>query len=476
MFDEEKNEDNDFGSDAEWDQGGGYYESPMLDNTKPFVILTTNEVEDRLKAVTQNCTDLFNISIDDATLLLLYYKWNFDKLEMEWFTDQSKIRLNAGIPAERIKRDMGKGCPICFNNFTDRTPESLKCGHCFCLDCWKKRLESVIATGPLSVTSECPSEKCKVKVPPSFFKNCLVALSFNKFQKYLLESFVNNTKKLRWCPGLNCNYIVEVLGSPKIDVNCKCKFIFCFNCGNESHIPATCEMFAKWNDRIKSEGEDNAWIAHNTKACPKCKVLTQKDTGCNHMTCTQCTQEYCWVCLEEWETHIKDYGCNKINKDLFKAEGAKNDTLRFVFYYARYANHLQVINQAPGLKDQLNVFTDVMTQSRDVELADTVFLIDSLNTLVNARKALKNSYVFAYYLKNAQEAQLLEFTQKDLEMNCEFCQELLERDKTPFVNSTDSTNQSFFSYKTELANRTNVVQKFYKSFIKGITEKFAELI
>jgi hypothetical protein len=99
--------------------------------------------------------------------------------------------------------------------------------------------------------------------------------------------------------------------------------------------------------------------------------------------------------------------------------------------------------------------------------------MDSLNILVDARKVLKNSYILAYYFKNAQEAQLLEFTQKDLEINCELCQELLEKDKEVFVNSTDVKNVSFFIYKTELANRTNVVQKFYRNFIKGITNQFA---
>jgi ariadne-1 len=101
-----------------------------------------------------------------------------------------------------------------------------------------------------------------------------------------LESFVSNNKKLRWCPGPNCENIIEVLGLAEVDVNCKCRLTFCFNCENETHTPATCDMFAKWTDRMKLEGEANNWIAHNTKACPRCKVLTQKDTGCNHMTCS----------------------------------------------------------------------------------------------------------------------------------------------------------------------------------------------
>lgn len=474
MFEEEKGED-EFGSEGEWDEEG-YYGEGVPDIKKPFEIISLGEIEDKLKIVVQSCVDLFKISSDDAILILIHYKWNSEKLEIDWFTDQAKIRHESGVPAKRTLRAVAAECPVCFEKLAGKTPECLKCGHIFCLDCWKQDLENAVAKGPLSAVSECLWDGCSVKIPPSFFKNYLSPLSYSKFQKYLLESFVNNTKKLRWCPAPNCDYIIETFGATEMEVKCKCKFVFCFNCGNETHIPTTCDMFRKWNARIKLEGETDNWLASNTKSCPKCKVLTQKDTGCNHMTCSRCGHQYCWVCLEEWETHIKDYGCNKINKDLFKVDGSKNDTLRFMFYYTRYANHLQTIAQGQQLKEQLNTFVEVMTHFRGIELADTVFLTDSLNIIMEARKALKNSYIFAYYLKNAKDAQLLEFTQKDLEINCELSQELLERGKEEFIDSTDSKNAAFFSYKTELANITNVVLKFYRNFIKGITDQFAGLI
>lgn len=476
MYDEEKFGEEGSGADGEWDEEPGFYDPNILDTSKPFIVLSTSEIEERLNTVVQNYVDLFNVSSDDAILVLLYCKWNSETLETNWFNDQAEIRLAAGVPAEMAEKNVKTHCPVCFEQLTDKASECLKCGHWFCISCWKKGLESVLESGPLSITTECLSLNCKTKVPPSFFKKYLTAPSYSKFQKYLLESFVSNSKKLRWCPSPSCDCIIEVLGPAEVEINCKCRFIFCFNCGNESHIPATCAMFEKWNTRIKLEGATDTWLATNTKYCPSCKVLTQKDTGCNHMTCSRCGYQYCWVCLEEWETHIKDYGCNKINKDLFKVEGSKNDMLRFMFYFTRYANHLQAIQQAPDLKIQLDIFIDIMTQSRGIDLADVVFLTDALKTLVDARKALKNSYVFAYYLKNAQQANLLEFTQKDLEANCEFCQELLERSKEDFINSADIMNVSFFKYKSELANKSNVVLQFYKKFVKGITEEFAGLI
>ena len=60
-------------------------------------------------------------------------------------------------------------------------------------------------------------------------------------------------------------------------MTCKCGQTFCFKCGNEDHLPVSCDQVKEWLDKENDSGDTINWIKANTKNCPKCKVPIQKN-------------------------------------------------------------------------------------------------------------------------------------------------------------------------------------------------------
>jgi hypothetical protein len=73
----------------------------------------------------------------------------------------------------------------------------------------------------------------------------------------------------------------------------ECGKEFCFEHGG-AHPNRTC---AEYEQEHQIEIKANAvFLDTNTKQCPNCQAPTQKNKGCNHMTCLKCKAGWCWIC------------------------------------------------------------------------------------------------------------------------------------------------------------------------------------
>ena len=76
-----------------------------------------------------------------------------------------------------------------------------------------------------------------------------------------------------------------------------CKFKTCFQCREATHAPLTCEQNQAFlrAQLAPTDTKSLMWMSKNTKRC-RCKVMIEKNNGCDHMTCSQCRAEWCWLC------------------------------------------------------------------------------------------------------------------------------------------------------------------------------------
>ncbi|CAO3645195.1 unnamed protein product [Cunninghamella echinulata] len=92
---------------------------------------------------------------------------------------------------------------------------------------------------------------------------------------------------------------------------CKCGSKICFQCGEKSHQGLSCIAHLKYIlQQQKQKDMDNdqmasiQWKLNNTRPCPNCSVLINRDEGCNRVDCLLCGHRFCWLCLSSWSQQL----------------------------------------------------------------------------------------------------------------------------------------------------------------------------
>ena len=111
-----------------------------------------------------------------------------------------------------------------------------------------------------------------------------------KFDRFLLESYIEDNKKVKWCPSVpHCGNAIRVECDEYCEVQCACGVQFFFSCSSEAHSPCSCLMWNLW--KKKRQDESGTVNSTNTKYCPKCHKPVEKNGGCNRVRCL-CGQQF----------------------------------------------------------------------------------------------------------------------------------------------------------------------------------------
>ena len=107
----------------------------------------------------------------------------------------------------------------------------------------------------------------------------------NKFDRFKAAKAEPNT---RTCPECG-HFQTGDVEHPAMTCEA-CGFQYCFSHSNAHPPTETCEAYEA---RMKEkDAGSQALVDRTSKPCPKCKALTYKFTGCNHMKCPQCSQDW----------------------------------------------------------------------------------------------------------------------------------------------------------------------------------------
>eukprot|EP01080_Neovahlkampfia_damariscottae_P005380 gene5380-9187_t len=421
----------------------GTLDSKLVSTTNSFESLSAEELINKQQLEVLNTSEVLDIPVSISGVLLRAYNWDQEKLFGEFFEDQKKVFKKSNINSTSETFHIGQKektyeCGCCYDDFTGIDMYSLNCDHFLCKKCWKSFLTVSINNGPSCLHTKCPYPKCNNVVDESLISELVDKEIKIKFTKYLSRSFVDDNPRIKWCPAPDCGRAVYCPESTENDVLCSCGNSFCFKCNNESHAPASCDNLREWSIKEKDESETANWLTANTKVCPKCKRQIEKNGGCNHMTCTLCKYEFCWVCNDEWTAHGAStggyYKCNKYQAEEIdkkykniEKDNAREAIEKYIHYFKRYANHSQSQKFEKVLRDKTEErMKELQIKNKYSSWIDVDYVQKGVDQLIECRNSLKYTYVYGYYLNEGSEKNLFEYLQEDLERTTEYLSEILE--------------------------------------------------
>ena len=194
-------------------------------------------------------------------------------------------------------------CEVCYEeiNEEDKSLNSIPCGHLFCTHCWFNYLKTSILEAKVD-NIKCMNHECQEIMTGDFILKHL-SEDNNLKEKYLkfkkrAEIIKDKNKKL--CPNPDCDSFLQKSVSSKY-VKCENGHKYCFECLKPPHGKKSCDY--------KIEKEFMKWKkGKRVKRCPRCQMYTEKNEGCNHMTCVSCKYQWCWLCEGKYSYGHYDSG------------------------------------------------------------------------------------------------------------------------------------------------------------------------
>ncbi|CDW84403.1 ibr domain containing protein [Stylonychia lemnae] len=183
-------------------------------------------------------------------------------------------------------------CTICYCDLVQSEFIQINgCQHQFCKDCVIGYLDNLISTRQIFKLI-CPQHGCGNPIKFSLIESILNEEQLQKYKEFKQDLEIMKDKNMGYCPNHLCNQVTKHDKTKMKSNICEhCRYIFCGKCQIKwsRHIDKKCE------DLLEEELGD--WFKNTDfQNCPKCRVRVEKVSGCNHMTCAQCSFKWCWIC------------------------------------------------------------------------------------------------------------------------------------------------------------------------------------
>jgi ariadne-1 len=445
---------------------------PELNRVTSYEVLEEGDIYIRQSQAIQKLSEEFNLEYSHSAVLLIQNDWNPHQVIEKILDSTIGLPVLCHTQSKSLSPDEIRSCPSCYSDFNGNKLICLDCEHFLCKNCYKSYLTESINQGVESIFTKCPIPECGIIVPQSHFKKLIKGPLYEKYKRFIFNSYVDNQKDVKWCPNSGCTNAAFYPKRKAREIICKCGYSWCFGCGNETHRPLSCDLLTQWINKLKKD-DNQLWLLANTKPCPKCSNSIEKNEGCMHMTC-KCGYEFCWLCFGDWKNHNGQtaYSCNKYQeerkqgkyteKEIEKLKAA-NELKKFSHYYDRYLNHKTSMKAAQSkISSSKEVISKIYGQVSEGQVLD--FYLEACELVYRSKLALSYTYAYGYFLESINKQWFFEFIQGELESNMIKLDEKLNYDLDKSLLDEDGfykINSKFLNFRMIVVDMTLVLKKYF---------------
>ncbi|KRX06952.1 hypothetical protein PPERSA_07115 [Pseudocohnilembus persalinus] len=195
---------------------------------------------------------------------------------------------NQSINEQTNQANQLQECTICLEDKKKEQIMKICNHHEFCFDCISEYYSYKIENGNV-LFIKCIKEGCPLEAKQEDIELYVSPLLFKRYLRLRNQKKNEEDPNLYQCPEINCNGFCS-----KNDGLCTICFEYsCAICYQKLHPGVSC-------DNVPDKEMEQAILDYKIAPCPSCQALIQKNNGCNHITCTNCKYQFCWLCGKQY--------------------------------------------------------------------------------------------------------------------------------------------------------------------------------
>jgi E3 ubiquitin-protein ligase RNF14 len=211
---------------------------------------------------------------------------------------------------EEPVRGSTQECAICIEDksLNDFPAVTRKCKHkattcSTCVRTWIKGELNAMTWDKL----KCIGTGCKYILQHGDMRRLAEREVFERYDKFATMSVLSAMPNFRPCIGPRCDSgQLHTTGADGPIFTCsECRFKHCTIHNVPWHANLTCREYDyAQNPKLKKKEEEASEkaVRELSRKCPGrgCGAPIQRNGGCDHMTCTKCRHEFCWLCYADY--------------------------------------------------------------------------------------------------------------------------------------------------------------------------------